>query len=332
LYAALCLLWLALCACKKDNYLRGIDQDALFAPPNPAELAAVEGDWAARQLSPNGYRLEKTVSLTGGAELRFISFLTGSYRTQAAVLVPGTAGPHPVQLQLTGFALNNPVQTVALQAAPGGTAAPFVVGWVAFRGQTLRVTVDGQTYERPVSEGAVGDAFDGATDDAQALLNVLLRTVASADASRVAVRGGSRGGTVALLLAERDARVRRVIDVVGPTDLLGLTQRNQQDPTYQLQFLQELKEGRQTLAQARQRLLASSPLYFAQRLPLTQLHLGSQDRIVPPAQGERLREQMQALGRATQLEYHLYEGRDHQSVATHPDFAGRVEAFLAPLR
>ena len=137
---------------------------------------------------------------------------------------------------------------------------------------------------------------------------------------------------MALLLAERDARVRRAISVVGPTDLLSLTASHQNDPTYQLQFLQELKAGRQTLTQARQRLLASSPLYFAERLPLVQLHLGADDHIVPPTQGEQLRDRLQALGRAGQVEYYRYEGRDHQGVNTHPDFAGRVEAFLAPLR
>lgn len=188
------------------------------------------------------------------------------------------------QLLLSGFDVNNPMQIVTPQTAASTTAppSPFILGWVAFRGQILRITLDGHLYESPRSEGSVGDAFDGATDDAQALLNVILSTVATADASRIAVRGGSRGGTVALLLAERDARVRRAISVVGPTDMLRLTQTNQEDRTYQLQFLQELKEGRQTLAEARQRLLASFPLYFAQRLPLTQLHLGSQDRIVPP--------------------------------------------------
>ncbi|WP_460622029.1 hypothetical protein [Hymenobacter tenuis] len=51
-YVALCLLWFALCACKKNPYLRGIDQEALFAPPTPAELAAVEAHWASRPLSP----------------------------------------------------------------------------------------------------------------------------------------------------------------------------------------------------------------------------------------------------------------------------------------
>jgi dienelactone hydrolase len=331
-YLAAGLLLLTAAACKKDDYLRGIDQAALFAPPTAAELAAVQADWAGRNLAPNGYRLEQTVPLSSGAELRFISFLTGPYRTQAAVLVPGGAGPHPVQLQFGGFTAEP--FSVALLAAGSGTAAPspFILAWLAFRGQGLHVTVDGRSYDRPASEGPLGEAFDGATDDAQALLNVVLATVPGADAGRIALRGGSRGGTVALLLAERDARVRRAIDVVGPTDLLSLTQTYRNDPTYQLQFLQELKAGRQSLTQARHRLLASSPLYFAERLPQVQLHLGSTDYIVPPAQGERLRDRLQALGRASQLEYYRYEGQDHHGVHVHPDFAGRVDAFLAPLR
>ena len=190
---AIGLIFLLAVACKKDNYLRGIDTVALFAPPTAAELAAVQADWAARSLAPSGYRLEQTVPLTGGAELRLISFLTGPYRTQAAVLVPGSGGPRPVQLQLGGFDINNDVQSITLLPAGSGTPAPapFIVGWVAFRGQSLRVTVDGQAYTTPRSEGPVGDAFDGATDDAQALLNVILQTVGSADSSRIALRGAA---------------------------------------------------------------------------------------------------------------------------------------------
>jgi dienelactone hydrolase len=326
------LLLLSLPACEKGNYLRGIDKQALFALPTAAELAAVQADWAARDLAPRAYQLEQTVPLSGGAELRFISFLTGAYRTQAAVLVPGSAGPHPVQLQFGGFTAEP--QVVALRSAGSNTAAPspFLLAWVAFRGQGLQVTVDGRRYERPVSEGPLGEAFDGAADDAQALLNVVLATVPGADAGRIALRGGSRGGTVALLLAARDARVRRAIAVVGPTDMLALTEANQNDPTYQLQFLAELQDGRLPLSEARHRLLASSPLFFAARLPWVQLHLGSRDQIVPPAQGERLRDELQALGRDHQVEHFLYEGRDHDGVHTHPDFQGRVEAFLAPLQ
>ncbi|KUG09072.1 alpha/beta hydrolase family protein [Solirubrum puertoriconensis] len=331
LYLSAALL-LAAVACKKDDYLEGIDKNALFAPPTPAELAAVQTDWAARNLAPKGYQLEQTIPLSAGAELRFISFLTGAYRTQAAVFVPGGLGPHPVQLHFGGFTAES--QAIELRPAGSATAAPspFIQAWIAFRGQGLRVIVDGRSYDRPVSEGPLGEAFDGAADDAQALLNVVLATVPGADTGRIALRGGSRGGTVALLLAERDARVRRAIDVVGPTDLLGLTRSHVNDPTYQLQFLQELREGRITLAQARHRLLASSPLYFAARLPRVQLHLGSRDYIVPPAEGERLHEALRSLGRETEVEYFRYEGRDHHGVHTHPDFAARVDAFLAPLR
>jgi len=182
LYLAACLFLLTASACKKDDYLRGIDGAALFAPPTSAELAAVEADWASRQLAPNGYRLEQTVPLNGGAELRFISFQTGPHRTQAAVLVPSTPGPHPVQLLLSGFDINNPVYPVTLQTATSTTTppSPFILGWVAFRGQVLRVTVDGRLYETPRSEGSVGDAFDGATDDAQALLPWARRAVDAA--------------------------------------------------------------------------------------------------------------------------------------------------------
>ena len=72
------------------------------------------------------------------------------------------------------------------------------------------------------SEGDRSDVWDGATDDALALLNVALKITPEADARRIAVFGRSRGGTVALLAAIRDPRIRQVVDWAGPSDLFRL--------------------------------------------------------------------------------------------------------------
>lgn len=72
----------------------------------------------------------------------------------------------------------------------------FIVVIPSFRGQQL--IVGGKKYQ---SDGNVSDAFDGATTDVLAFLNVALETFGRADESRIAIYGGSRGGTVALLAA-----------------------------------------------------------------------------------------------------------------------------------
>jgi dipeptidyl aminopeptidase/acylaminoacyl peptidase len=66
---------------------------------------------------------------------------------------------------------------------------------------------------RQFSGGEHCDGFDGAADDIIAFLNVIEETEDRADVQRTTVRGGSRGATVALLVAERDKRVKGAIGV-----------------------------------------------------------------------------------------------------------------------
>ncbi|MBC7923613.1 MAG: prolyl oligopeptidase family serine peptidase, partial [Ferruginibacter sp.] len=321
-------------ACQKEEYLKGIDQATLFAPPTAAELAAVRADWQARTLPPTAYQEEQRITLPQGAVLHFVSYRVGLHKAYGAVLLPSAASGLPVHVLINGFDLNNQVNTVNLVQSPPGNGGPEppVLVIPALPGQSLAITANGQTYTSAVSEASFNSAFDGAADDALALLNCVLTNFPQTDASRIGVRGGSRGGTVALLMAERDRRIKRVVSVVGPTNLLQLTQSHQQDPTYQFQFLQALKSGQETIAQARQRLLASSPVYFCETLPLTQTHFGAEDKIVPPQQGEQLQARLQAMGLAGQLEYYVYAGRTHTTVASNnPSFTSRIDAFLQAL-
>ena len=87
----------------------------------------------------------------------------------------------------------------------------FIVVIPSFRGQQLIIG-----YNKYQSDGNVSDAFDGATTDALAFLNVTLKTFSQADESRIAIYGGSRGGTVALLASSRDKRIKRTIVCCDP--------------------------------------------------------------------------------------------------------------------
>ncbi len=51
------------------------------------------------------------------------------------------------------------------------------------------------------------------------------------------IRGGSRGGIVALLAGERDQRFKRVAPVAFNVDFIGLTANQYNDRTYKEQFL-----------------------------------------------------------------------------------------------
>ena len=174
--------------------------------------------------------------------------------------------------------------------------------------------------------------FDGAADDAIAFLNIIEHTESNVDISRVAVNGGSRGGTVALLMSERDESVKLVTAIVSPTNMLALTAKNENDETYQCQFLSGLVNGDVSIADSRHLLIASSPIFFAQNLSQTQLHFAGNDEIVPVSQGEMLAQKMNDLGLNDIFELYIYEDRSHQDIGiNNQEMRNRIEEFLSQL-
>src|SRR5690606_2383281 len=142
----------------------------------------------------------------------------------------------------------------------------------------------------------------------------------------------SRGATVAFLMGERDKRVKRVLGIAGPTNLLELTSKMENDLTYQCQFLSDLVNETATIAETRHKMIASSPIYFAENLPVSQLHLGKEDKIVPVSQGEMLEEIMIGLGIFGRFQLFVYKNRNHQNIAANnEELDMRVEEFLSHL-
>ena len=283
---------------------------AVFARPTAAEIRRVEDDWKTRDLNPRDVREVARGPIDLGqskATVRVVSHLVRGSRHYGAIIVPDGATPGccPVLVEAKGVSPTYfPLDLGRLHAPRllGGLQRRFIYVVPSFRGEVLNFA--GATYQ---SEGDRTDALDGATDDAIALLGVALQTTPEADASRVCAFGHSRGGTVALLMGMRDARVRCVVNWAGPTDWFhlmgteGWTEqelyaeglRTRANPTETggqnvERFLLKAIKGEQGLAEVRHRMLASSPLYFARRLPRAQLHYGVEDVSVPVRNGLRL--------------------------------------------
>jgi dipeptidyl aminopeptidase/acylaminoacyl peptidase len=185
------------------------------------------------------------------------------------------------------------------QTFMGDLSAKFIFVFPSFRGEVLNF--EGRSFR---SDGDRRDALDGATDDALALLNVALQTTPEADPTRICAYGQSRGGNVALLAGIRDPRINCVVDLAGPTDwfyLMGTngwteeelwaeavrTHANVEETGGQNleRFLMRAIEGQADLAAVRHNMIASSPIYFAKRLPAAQLHYGVEDPSVPVVNG-----------------------------------------------
>lgn len=101
---------------------------------------------------------------------------------------------------------------------------------------------------------------------------------------------------------------------------------------YAKHFVRELLASDGTVAEARRRMLACSPLHFAEALPPAQAHHGTADRNVPLEQAQLLAEQMDTLGREPPtFELFTYEGADHALVEEWTLINERIREFIDEL-
>ena len=303
-----------LAAPEADALLNG-----LFAPPTAAEIAVVEAEWAARDTEVYEPRVESRHTGRGGRRTLVISHTVDGVRHFGAVRIP--AGADTVRL---------PVLVIAHGGDRGATGyqffhqGPIAEGWIqvvpSFRSE--RLILSPLRWYR--SKGSPSP-WDRDVDDAMALLGTVLAQVPQADSSRVAVLGRSRGAGVALLMGIRDRRVDAVVDFFGPTDFFippvrALAARAIRSRIPKLpgagyladSVLFALRDGRISLERARIELLRRSPAWFADQLPPTQIHHGSEDGEVPMLHSERLADALRELGtHAAEWEYHRYPGGKH---------------------
>lgn len=330
-YRCIALLFLisTLFACKKKDSLKGINKAALFATPTTEEINAVAHSWAQRNLVPRQVTIEETQSISPKLSAYIISFSLGNIKEYAAVLAPVTHQRVPLLFYAGGFDMNEePVSSVKVKLPEADL--PFIYIVPAMRGQYVSLEVSGKLLKSPLSGGSRLDAFDGATDDVIACLNAAGQLFQQADTSKAMIRGGSRGAIVALLAGIRDQRFKRVAPVAFNSDFVGLTAQHYNDPAYKAQFLNGLINGTATLAQTRQLMIASSPFYFAQRVPEAQLHAAQQDRITPASQAELLLNEMKKQGVGHRATLFIYPGRDHHTIAAgNTELESRINSFIS---
>jgi dienelactone hydrolase len=314
------------------------DVNALFAPPTAAEVAAVEADWAARDVSARGAAIMATgmVTITGtryavqvvahdvpdgtGGTVRHVGAIAVPEGAEApgslAPLVFAHGGDEGVDVDAT-LAL---IPLLLAEAPELSGQLAFVIP--AFRAEPL--TFDGRRFD---AEGPPSP-WDRDVDDALALLNVALDTQPILDAERLGVLGFSRGAGVALLMGARDPRLREVVAFFGPTDfflpavraamedmLAGATDDRPGLAVLAARVLRPWADGDLSTDAARLALVRRSSARFAARMPNTQVHHGTADAVVDVSHARSLARAMDALGRgpatAPRFRAELYDGGTH---------------------
>lgn len=309
--------------------------DKVFQKPTRAEIKAVQEIWAKRDLSPKDVTQVAQGKINLGyteAEVRIISHSVHGQKHFGAIIIPdGIAAKAPVILDLKGvswdyFPLN--LNQIISPQILGQNQKRFIYVVPSFRGEILKF--NGADY---VSEGDRTDSWDGATDDALALLNAALKITPEADANRICAFGKSRGGSVALLAGIRDAKIKCVLDWAGPVDwfelmgtegwtqkeiasdgLLNKSAPNEDGGQFIERFLAKAITGKWNLRDVRLKMIADSPIYFAERLPQRlQIHYGIEDEMVPVINGRALAEKLKKEGRAAPMFkafFHANSGHD----------------------
>jgi acetyl esterase/lipase len=293
--------------------------DVLFAPPTQAEMCAVEAEWARRDTRSHDARVEWRDEGRGGRTIVLSHTVDGLRHYGGVRIPPGAEGRRLPVLVITH---GGDKGTSGYNFVRSG---PIAEGWIqvlpSYRSERLTM----RPLRRYRSQGRPSP-WDRDVDDAMALLSTALAQVPEADTARIAVFGRSRGGGVALLMAIRDPRVKGVVDYNGPTDFYLPEVRRLADRALRSRIpklpgagyladsvLFALRDGRTTVERARSELLRRSPVYFAHRLPPTQIHHGTRDDEVPIVHSQRLIGALTGIGRAAPLwEMVTYPGGGHR--------------------
>jgi dipeptidyl aminopeptidase/acylaminoacyl peptidase len=271
----------------------------VLADPSPREIKEVLDDRRHLNLSPEKITIHDSVELSNSNKLYVLSHSMEGRRHYGAVIIPRRPDlrKFPVVIFATGgdgmhtqFDLTQDFNHKAVQFPHflgGSLDSNFIIVIPSFRGQQL--IIGDKKYQ---SEGPVADAFDGAATDALAFLNVSLETFTNADVNRIMIYGGSRGGTVALLAASRDKRIKRAVVVAAPSDMKQLYKLYPDQ--FKLLFFNDLLTGKISESEARKKFIACSPIHFAHELPPVQFHHDNNDPFVPAELAKSLVVSMQA--------------------------------------
>jgi dipeptidyl aminopeptidase/acylaminoacyl peptidase len=273
----------------------------------------------ARNTSPENVTLAEQSYITtryhNAQEIRVFEYqIEGQLKYATVIFPPDYEGQIlPVAVLLDGLNQSDRQlqveHTLDLYQYSSELLADFIVIIPIFRGTYH------QSYDRYESEGNFCDAYDGAADDAVAAINLVSQEIPEANMDAILAVGGSRGGNVAYLLGQRDSRIAMSIAMAGPTDFYRQSAADQYNEQYQCQFFDSY-----TAQQAKEKMLASSPLHFIANSPITRIHHSKNDNVVPTWNAQEMYDSLTQHNKDAILYWYDNGG--------HSDFYGLNNSYL----
>ena len=243
--------------------------------------------------------------------LRIVRHTVNGVDHYGAITVPTVrvGAKFPVLVELDGWPDDtHPLDVAQVLRWQRGQPRDAIFVMPSFRGRAIQFA--GRTWK---SGGDVCDAFDGAADDAMALVSAFAKHRA---AGRYLASDGAAAaaGGVALLLGQRDPRVRVVQAEAAPVDFYRADAAAAYGDTYKCQFF-----NGKTAEQSRQAMIAASALHFPMLPSVSKVYLehGSADPIVPVLNATEMNKRLVADG--ANVELTIYNGAGH-SLGFTPDF------------
>ena len=297
----------------------------IYQPVTPETLERIQEMWASRDL---GARSVEVVYAESQAESRIllVRHEVSGKAHYGAILLPDSDDLSGTPVMLIADGLNQEYPAIDIEKIiagwqGNGPTPDFIRVVPGFRGRTLKYA--GMEY---LSEGDFCDAFDGAADDAIAMLNVAQTLLPAANFDDVLAWGASRGGNVALLMGIRDERVNTVMASAAPVDFYWPPLREELRDQFACQFL----EGKSAV-QARERMVASSPLYFDMQDNVEDVFLyhGTRDDVVPMWNSYEMARQLEASGVSVTSFFYRFanHGNFIYAPAYSADYETGIEAF-----
>ncbi len=290
----------------------------ILSPPSPGEINAILEIWQDADYSNSKSELVESGKMTYDQQEFNVSVYkhtVGSEDHFTAIYVPSKAQPKSLSIliETRGVRYDYPPRNISsgafVMSLLGDMIEQFIIVEPCLRGHQLKAIEQTHT-----AGGDRRDSYDGAAKDVAMALTVAISEVPEWDQKNVFSFGVSRGGGVALLHGQRDKRVTGVISMSAPADWLQLMARpgeNWASRIYEAaknyngpandrsaQFYEWFLQDRQHLSNfmARQRLIASSPLYFTEHLPPTLIHQGTRDSAIPSVNAAAFSDRFLRLG------------------------------------
>ncbi|MEL6673728.1 MAG: prolyl oligopeptidase family serine peptidase [Bacteroidota bacterium] len=285
----------------------GMPLSELMKEPSQEELDEILAAWQAKDFSPQNIQIVHQAAMFNGDSLTIISHAVNGLTHYGAIRIPQglEVAQAPILMELEGGGTG--VDVSKLRPLSHGScqkqSAQFISILPAYRGCILRG--DDFCFR---SEGYAGDPWLGPAEDAVAFLEAVKALYQKSDTTRVLARGISRGATVALIMGSLTDKLDYIIATSTHTKFLD-AQVVQNERVGQ-SFARAFYTPTAPPAHIRKRIIASSPYFFADKLPPFELHQGARDEQTTIWHARVLEDRLKKMGRDKGT-YHVYQYEAH---------------------